>query len=158
LTRAIFLARRLREHWADEPMVGLLLPPSVPGALVNLATLLAGKIPVNLNYTLSPDAFASCIRQCGIRTVVTSKIFLEKTKLKVAAERVVLLEEIVRHPTIVQQVKALLSAWLFPARILERQLGCTQPVQLDDLATIIFSSGSTGEPKGVMLTHYNIGS
>ncbi len=46
-------------------MVGMLLPPSVPGALVNFAALLMGKVPVNLNYTVSEATLASCIRQCG---------------------------------------------------------------------------------------------
>ncbi|HLP75827.1 MAG TPA: MFS transporter, partial [Candidatus Paceibacterota bacterium] len=61
--RTVFLARRLRKIWAGQKMVGLLLPPSVPGALVNYAALLLGKVPVNLNYTVSEETLASCIRQ-----------------------------------------------------------------------------------------------
>jgi acyl-[acyl-carrier-protein]-phospholipid O-acyltransferase/long-chain-fatty-acid--[acyl-carrier-protein] ligase len=52
LVKAIFLARRLKMVWAAQKTVGLLLPPSVPGALVNFAAMLLGKVPVNLNYTL----------------------------------------------------------------------------------------------------------
>src|SRR5215469_12881750 len=62
-------------------MVGLLLPPSVPGALVNYAALLCGKVPVNLNYTLSESTIAACAKQCNIKTVITSRKFLEKIKL-----------------------------------------------------------------------------
>ena len=53
LVRSIFLARRLRKIWPGQTMAGVLLPPSVPGALVNHAALLLGKVPVNLNYTVS---------------------------------------------------------------------------------------------------------
>ena len=60
LMRTIFLARRLRKVWAGQEMVGMLLPPSVPGALVNFAALLMGKVPVNLNYTVS-DANAGLV-------------------------------------------------------------------------------------------------
>jgi acyl-[acyl-carrier-protein]-phospholipid O-acyltransferase/long-chain-fatty-acid--[acyl-carrier-protein] ligase len=157
LMRTVFLARRLKKVWAGQERVGLLLPPSVPGALVNFAAMLSGKVPVNLNYTLPEETLASCIRQCEIKTVITSRGFLDKVKIKVSGE-VVFLEDVAAKPGIGEKILAALAAWLLPAALLERFLRHANKVKLDDLATVIFSSGSTGDPKGVMLSHYNIGS
>src|SRR2546427_4473244 len=56
--------------------------------------MLCGKVPVNLNYTLSAEALASCVNQCEIKTVLTSRAFLEKVKLIVPGE-VIYLEDVV---------------------------------------------------------------
>jgi acyl-[acyl-carrier-protein]-phospholipid O-acyltransferase / long-chain-fatty-acid--[acyl-carrier-protein] ligase len=156
LMSSIFLARRLRKEWAGQEMVGILLPPSVPAALVNYAAMLAGKIPVNLNYTLPNEALASCAAQCKIETVVTTKLLLDRIPLTVPG-RTILIEEAAASPRFGEKLMALLT-WILPGAWLERALSGGKTKSLDDLATIIFSSGSTGEPKGVMLTHYNIAS
>jgi len=97
LTRTVFLARRLRALWRDQERVGILLPPSIPGALVNFAALLMGKVPVNLNYTASNEILASCAKQCDLKTVVTSTAFLERLHVQPPGEAI-LLEELAEGP------------------------------------------------------------
>ena len=154
LLSAIFLARRLRATWAGQEMVGILLPPSIPGALVNYAAMLAGKIPVNLNYTLSDEALASCTTQCNIQTVISTKLLLDRIPLKIPC-KTVLLEQAAANSHFGEKMAAL-ALWFCPGWLIERAVAQRPATSLDDVATVIFSSGSTGEPKGVMLTHYNI--
>lgn len=152
LTAALALSEKLRELAGDERMVGLLLPPSVGGALANLAVTLLGKVPVNLNYTASDESFRSAIEQCGIRHVISSRAFVEKLGRFQDLPNSVFLEDVM--PRITQQDKrrAWLKARFMPRRALARPAGFSA----DALATVIFSSGSTGTPKGVMLSHHNI--
>ena len=62
--------------------MGILLPTSVAAALVNLAAALAGRAAVNLNFTAGRAGMESAAAQAGLRTVVTSRAFLEKAKLE----------------------------------------------------------------------------
>src|SRR5204863_5048067 len=82
LAGVIGLARALRPPWQGQERVGILLPPSIAGALVNVAAALAGKTSVNLNYTSGRTNMTSAARQARLETVVTSRTFLEKAKLE----------------------------------------------------------------------------
>ena len=154
LVKTIFLARRLEKVWRDQKMAGIYLPPSIPGALVNYAAFLCGRVPVNLNYTLSEVTLADTVKQCDIQTVISSRKFLEKIKLTPPG-KIIFLEDLAAKPALPEKISAFLLAKFVPAFLLERKFGSAH-VKMDDLATIIFSSGSTGEPKGVMLSHFNL--
>src|SRR5207302_9246587 len=98
------------------------------------------------------ETLASCATQCGLKSIISARAFLERVHVELPMEPV-LLEDFATAPKLSERVAAALVTVLLPMRALMRFAGADAAPTLDDLATIIFSSGSTGEPKGVMLTH-----
>ena len=154
LVGTILFRRWVLQHCGEEKMVGILLPPSVPTALLNLGISLAGRVPVNLNYTSSTEALASAIARCDIKTIFTSTKLLERFGIA-PRPGMAMVEEVGGSFSAADRLLCALAARLLPRFVLERWL-LPREVRLDSLATVIFSSGSTGIPKGVMLTHRNI--
>jgi acyl-[acyl-carrier-protein]-phospholipid O-acyltransferase/long-chain-fatty-acid--[acyl-carrier-protein] ligase len=156
LARALALRNVLRRGVLapDERVVGILLPPSVAGAVVNLAMTLDGRVMVNLNYTLTSDMLNSCIQQAGVTHVLTSRKFLERVSLDLDAE-LVILEDIAERVSRVDKLKAAAMAIAMPQRVLVRLLGVDRHRD-DDVLSIMFTSGTTGDPKGAVLTHGNL--
>ena len=154
LIGSTLMANWLRRQRPQEGMIGLLLPASVGGALANIATLLAGKVPVNLNFTIGREAMDLAIQQCNIRMILTSRVFLSKAKID---ERpgMVLVEDLLKEISSAQRVWTAIVTFLTPTRLLQRRWNRAHQGP-NSLATVIFSSGSTGTPKGVMLSHHNI--
>lgn len=150
--RALIAAVALKnwiEHNCREQNIGVLLPATAGGAIVNLGAALAGKTTVNLNFTAGEEAMRHAITRCAIKTIFSSREFLEKIKI-LDLPGIVCLEEVLASITPAAKLRAALAARLFPDRWLAK---AARP---DGIAAIIFSSGSTGTPKGVELSHWNL--
>ncbi|HUG20168.1 MAG TPA: AMP-binding protein, partial [Planctomycetaceae bacterium] len=138
-----------------EQNIGILLPPSAGGVLANTAVSIDGRVAVNLNYTMSDEVNNYCVKQAGIKHVLTSRKFLEKKPTELEGVEMVFLEDIKEQAGLADKLAAAMMAYLCPMGMLENSLGLKDK-KPDDLFTIIFTSGSTGEPKGVMLSYNNI--
>jgi acyl-[acyl-carrier-protein]-phospholipid O-acyltransferase/long-chain-fatty-acid--[acyl-carrier-protein] ligase len=141
----------------DDKMVGIWMPSSLGGALANITLAMLGKTAVNLNYTASADAIRSALNQCGARHVITSRRFTDRLKLDPGpGVEIIYFEDLAPRFTTWMRLSRWLMVVLMPGWFLEHVVLRLGRHTLDDLATVIFSSGSTGEPKGIMLSHGNI--
>ncbi len=158
LVRALVLRRILRRHFltSDEAHVGVMLPSTVAGAVTNLALAFDRRVSVNLNFMLPRTALDQCIERAELRHIITSRKVLERLEMEQRPEHI-LLEDV---PALVGKGDKLICAaegMALPAGLLARRLGVHE-LEPGDLFTILFTSGSTGEPKGVMLSYGNVAS
>ena len=155
LTRILVAKRVLDRVLApDEKRVGVLLPPTAAAAIVNAALALSGRTAVNLNYTLAQPLLDVCIDRAGLRHVISSPLFLSRVKLSVG-DRLLDAGDLKKLATGIDKAMAFLGATAVPLPLLERMLGLHR-LRPDDILTIVFTSGSTGDPKGVVLSEENV--
>lgn len=158
LIASLALSQALKPKLVGQNRVGLLMPTSVGGSLANIAVAFLDRVAVNLNYTASLPLVESAIRQCQIRTIITSRAFIGRLKTFEHLPGLIYIEDLIQEIDRKMKVLAALRAVLVPSRFIMRRKSERSGLWVDQTVTIVFSSGSTGDPKGVELTHFNIAS
>lgn len=152
---AAVLARRLRAT-VPENRVGIVLPPGTGAFIANLAVMAAGKVPANLNFTTGRAALEISLKLGGIATVITADALRAKLPQFPWPERTVDLKtEIESAGGKRAMLPWLAAAWTLPNQWCARLAGMPGIGDRAE-AGLLFTSGSSGEPKGVALTHRNI--
>lgn len=161
LTTCILASRVLKRRTDGQKNVGVLLPASAGGVIANLSLLMLGKTVVNLNYTAGRDCLRQILERAEIGTVVTSRAFLDRLGARgfdvsgpLQGKDVFCMEALREEVGKRAFVAALIAAQILPTFALRLLFFRRAP--LADTAAILFSSGSEGSPKGVMLSHENI--
>ncbi|HIM08478.1 MAG TPA: acyl-[ACP]--phospholipid O-acyltransferase [Gammaproteobacteria bacterium] len=160
LTSVICFSRLIKKH-SPEQNIGLLLPTSSAGCIANMATIIRGKTVVNLNFTSSREALQASVTKAGVKSIYTSRKFMEKLVKKgidlndaFPDSKFFYMEDLKEDISKATSLRTLLTVLISPACLL-KLLYCKRE-DINSPAAILFSSGSEGTPKGIMLSHRNI--
>lgn len=150
--RVILLAEQIAKM--PDERIGIMLPASVAANVVIMATLLAGKTPVMINWTVGPRPLESVVASSGIRCVLSAWSFvdrLENIEFGPLDNIATMLEDFRHQISLKDKLKAFWLSLQSTKSILKHF-----PKNPTDHAVILFTSGTEGDPKGVPLTQKNI--
>ncbi len=153
LAAGIALSRWLTAN-TGAARISIVMPPGKAGLIANLAVILADRIPVNLNFTAGRTALEASIRKAGVSDCLTAGPMLKKLPDFPWPERIVRLEEVL------PKLKPHIMLWrllvaVLPTAVIAWLLDIPRTGDTAE-AVLLFTSGSSGEPKGVALTHRNL--
>ena len=151
--KSYVLGTAYKKVFATEDKVGIMLPNVLANVVSFFALQYADKTPAMLNFTLGITPFLSAIKTVDLRSVVTSRAFIEQAKLQKmeqamldAGIKLIYLEEFASQISLISKLVAIKNY------LLKRRPTKTA----DETAVILFTSGSEGSPKAVLLSHRNL--
>lgn len=152
---ALAFAKHIKEQ-TSKKRVAIILPPGIGGLVANLAVIFAGKVPVNINFTASHDAIKSSMLQADVDKYITADPFVRK----VSDFPWPPVRDLIHVERIIPTLKKSIRRWvivtkIFPVNLIA-SIANIKKMGGDEEAVLLFTSGSSGAPKGVPLTHRNL--
>lgn len=158
MARSFIFSNMIQKITQPSETIGILLPNTIAYVVIFFGLQACSRIPALLNFAMNPTKVVKCCQIAALKTVITSKKFVEVGKLneliaalKTAGLNILFIEDILEKIGPIHRITGYLQA-LFPSYYYTQNdpNNCKKP------AIILFTSGSEGDPKGVLLSHYNL--